>query len=215
MAIRQKLITQAEAAQLTGRSRRSISTWIKEGMPTYPTLRQNKHVALVAESDVLEWSKKKNHGKPSHASTKPADPPALPPDLSEIMADLSGLSIDQIEATMDRVSRLEQAVHQAAFSTLHPDMIRTYKDVLSARRQLEKEIPEILYRKGRYVDVDIVGPRIAAAMAGVSTVLDSIGSTAAPLCEGKGVREIRAVIDGQMSRAKAMLQELLKQELDR
>ena len=71
-----------------------------------------------------------------------------------------------------------------------------------ALRRLEKEMPEILYRKHRYVDAAEWGEILARAGTMQAAELDQVGASIADLCVGKSAREIRTMVDEAVAKAR-------------
>lgn len=86
----------------------------------------------------------------------------------------------------------------------------SWQDVVERRRKLEKELPVILYRRGRYVDATVVGRVLAKAVQSMVADLQTVGIKVAPRCVGKSGREIRIVVDEAVRDARRHLRDMLR-----
>jgi len=81
----------------------------------------------------------------------------------------------------------------------------SWRDSQEMVRRLAKELPEILYRRNRYVDAVEIGATLGRAAAIVSSELDQLGQAIAEKCEGNDARTIRGIIDDAVAGARAQL----------
>lgn len=142
--------------------------------------------------------------------------PATPKELDRIIAEASP---DGLVDMLHRMQTAERACYarwgaairdaqagrgewsQAQIATMH----KSWRDSQEMVRRLEKELPEILYRKARYVDAVAIGETLARAGAIVASELDQLGQAIAERCVGRDVREIRTVIDAAVAKARGAL----------
>jgi hypothetical protein len=202
MAVKSKKLTLVDVCERCGVNERTVRRWIKDGLAASEETRSGKRVKIV-DSAALDAFLASREEK-----AKPEPVEKIRAAILDAMASADP-DADNIEAALDRISRLERAAYQLAGDG-HPDMIRAYKDVAAGRRQLEKDLPEILYRQGRYVDAEKVGGLVTKAVTGMCAELDQVGIAVADLCVGKNAREIRLEVDGAVRRAREHIQRLLE-----
>jgi len=87
---------------------------------------------------------------------------------------------------------------------------KAWQDTVGPRRQLEKELPVIMHRRGRYVDAQTVGKIFTNTVLSMIADLNGIGLKVASRCVGKTAREIRGEIDEAVREAQRHLQGILK-----
>lgn len=191
-----QLVTVPELATLAGVSVRTIWRAVSAGLRTYPGVGNQKLVCRA------EWDAWRNPSKVDAAVAKAvvrADPDALASmraRLPELMA-----MAEADYRTAREAGGSQAAVNQAA---------RSYTTLALAAQKLEKELPEILYRRNRYVDAVEIGATLGRAAAIVGSELDQVGQAIAEKCEGQDARAIRGIIDDAVAGARLRLTEALE-----
>jgi len=104
--------------------------------------------------------------------------------------------------------RGEKLVHSASALQL---LERNWHANVEARRKLEKDLPEILLKKGRYVDVTKVGKVLADAGRQMATHLDQLPESVAVDCEGKDAKAIVKILTHELNEARAAVAQVLNE----
>lgn len=83
---------------------------------------------------------------------------------------------------------------------------RSWRESQEMVRRLAMVLPEILYRKNRFVDAVVVGAILGRAAAIVASELDGLGISIAEKChDAPNARVVRDIIDDAVSRARLAL----------
>ncbi|NLF18406.1 MAG: helix-turn-helix domain-containing protein [Lentisphaerae bacterium] len=190
--VSKQLLTVEELALVAGVSVKTVRRAIDAGLKTYPGGGKRRLVNRA------EWDAWRNPGKAEKAVERAivkADPDALA-SMRRRLPELMAMAEADYRAARESGQASSAAVANAA---------RTYATYAEAARRLEKELPEILYRKARYVDAVAIGETLARAGAIVASELDQLGQAIAERCVGRDVREIRTVIDAAVAKARGAL----------
>ena len=164
--------------------------------------------------------------QPSHPRTARNAPPqveAAPPDDVEDEErqprlplgtddDLSTLSPDELLDTVRRLRQAEKSTHKRwrdasrntkAYSESELKVIlQSWHDTVERLRRTEKELPEIMAQKRRYVDAVVLGSDLGRAAVMMGAELDQLGASVAELCVGKPAKEIRIIVDQGVAAAR-------------
>jgi len=89
-------------------------------------------------------------------------------------------------------------------------LMRAWHDNVAKRKQLERELPEIMLKRGRYVDVNVVSSVLERCVASMGQDLDQVGISVAARCVGKPARKIRELVDEAVARARRHVSEVWK-----
>ena len=153
------------------------------------------------------------------AGGAPAEP-AGGIDVQRIDTALSSGNLDELQDMRTQLRSLRRAAYEdiaavrAGKKLMSPGSLltlnRSFSIYAEALRRLEKEMPEILYRKHRYVDATEWGEVLARAAASQAAELDQVGSSVADLCVGKAPREIRTLIDEAIAAARRHIAKALE-----
>jgi hypothetical protein len=190
-------LTVTQLAEATGVAVRTIRRALAAGLKSYPVANSRERVIVKAE-----WDAWRNPAKVDAAVARAvvkADPDALA----------------SMRARLPELMALAEADYRAAregegSSSAVANAARTYATYSDAARRLEKELPEILYRKARYVDAEAVGATLGRAAAIVASELDQLGQAIAEKCEQQDARTIRGIIDDAVAGARLRLTEALQ-----
>lgn len=190
--VSKQLLSVDELAKVAGVSAKTIRRAVGAGLRTYPG-RGNQR--LINRADWEAWRNPTTAEKAVDRAIVKADPDALRA-MRERLPELMAMAEADYRDARGASGGSTAAVAHAA---------RTYATYAEAARRLEKELPEILYRKARYVDAVAIGETLARAGAIVASELDQLGQAIAERCVGRDVREIRTVIDAAVARARGAL----------
>lgn len=187
--VSRQLLSVDELATVAGVSAKTVRRAIDAGLKTYKGGGNRKLVNRA------EWDAWRNPGKAERAVERAiinADPDALA-SMRRRLPELMAMAEADYRAARKSGHASASAVANAA---------RTYATYAEAARKLEKELPEILYRKARYVDAVAIGETLARAGTIVASELDQLGQAIAERCVGQDVRTIRDVIDTAVAKAR-------------
>ena len=163
--------------------------------------------------------------KPTPVKTKPAPISETTATVTEAKtADLAKLEPDQLMGMLDRLRQAEKAsggywsrcvrdnvANPKTWTVAELAILqRSWKEAADQVRRMEKELPRILYEKGRYVDAEHSGKIFTDAVAGMCAELDQVGLSVAPLCVDKSALAIRAAIDDGVRRARRQIEKFLR-----
>jgi hypothetical protein len=215
-----ELLTAAEALAQYNIGKRTFDRWVGsghlkprehrrhngKGRPT--ALYDRADIARVATETPRKLMARTTAGG-STASTRPPPPqePAQPP--------LDTLDPDELLAMLKRFRQCERvsssawaaAVREKRMSVAELAILqRSWKDAGDQVMRIEKALPEILYRKGRFVDVDKAGKIFGDAVAAMCAELDQVGLSVAPLCADKPAIFVRAAVDDAVRRARRQVE---------
>lgn len=192
-----QLVTIQELAKIAGTSEWTIRRALAHGLKSYPGIGNQKLVCRA------EWDAWRNPSKVDAAVAKAvvrADPDALA-SMRARLPELMAMAETDYRTAREAANGSSASVANAA---------RTYATYAEAARRLEKELPEILYRRNRYVDAVEIGATLGRAAAIVGSELDQVGQAIAEKCEGQDARAIRGVIDDAVAGARLRLTEALE-----
>jgi hypothetical protein len=156
-----------------------------------------------------EASGKAAAGLAAEAAAGPVSVPVSAVDVAEIerqLAEPTG-TVEDLHEMRGRLQQAELAAHRQYLKirlegAAGGEFLEVWQSLCEARRRVEKDLPEILHRRGRYVDVHEVGRIVTEAVTGMAAELDQVGISIAELCVGKTAREIRLAIDDRIRTAR-------------
>jgi hypothetical protein len=83
---------------------------------------------------------------------------------------------------------------------------RSWRESQETVRRLAMVLPEIMYRRNRFVDALVVGGILARAAAIVASELDGLGQAVAEKChDAPDARAVRDILDTAVTRARGAL----------
>lgn len=204
-----------EAIRILDRSRRAIHGDIKNGCPSRrdPDDRRRWQIDVDAHPGWLR----------QHRTNTGA--PVTGDERAEVAATTARTVIAEIQHRVDagdanadtliRMARdaanqekiaLEMLRAAATSEDITPAGLRSYQqiwtDLVNARRQLEKELPEILHKKERYVDRDDVAKILTRAWTAMCSELDQAGVVAAGRFDGDMAKRVKVEVDDAVRRAR-------------
>jgi hypothetical protein len=229
--------TAAELCQHLGVTRRTFARYCAGGLKAVST-RAKDGAKLYRMADVERYVRRLDkpgwrprlasepepaQAPPAAAETAPA-PPLAPRTSQELDKALAAAPPDELLDMQKRMAAAERATYGKWARTMQEfqqgqgdwtpgdvaRLHRSWRESQEMVRRLAKELPEILYRKARYVDAEAVGATLGRAAAIVASELDQLGQAIAEKCEGQDARTIRGIIDDAVAGARLRLTEALQ-----
>lgn len=217
----QEYLTVEEIARRFGRSVRTVRRDIANGLQTYEGALTGFHgkgsaQRLIRPEEYRAWLAEQKGGARPQPMPAGAGVGAVPPaemapaDLAEIERQLQdpAAGADDLAAMRARLERAERAAHREYLMALKgraagaADWLGVWQGLCEARRKVEKDLPEIMHRRGRFVDALEVGKLLTNAVTGMAAELDQVGISVAEACVGKTAREIRLLVDDRIRSAR-------------
>lgn len=224
-------LTAAELCQHLGVTRRTFARYCAGGLKAV-AVRAKDGAKLYRMADVERYVRglEKTGPRPSpRATAEPQEsPPAptapVPKTPQELERTLAAAPPDELLDMQKRMATAERACYGKWARTMQEfqqgtgdwspgdvaRLHRSWRESQEMVRRLAKELPEILYRRNRYVDALDVGAILGRAAAIVGSELDQVGQAIAEKCEGQDARTIRGVIDNAVAGARLRLTEALE-----
>lgn len=211
----------ADAVHTLGRSLRSLKSDLKAGCPARRDPEDRRRWQIDVQT-FADWREERKNGRmPCRVASDSIEPTAQaakaaiaavaavlkdgnPDTLLRMADDLSGQ--EKVAVEMVRVASGDPYVTPAGLRAYH----QIWTDLVQARRQLEKELPEILAKKRRYVDRERVRDILTRAGTSMGMHLDQIGASVATQCEGRSAATIRTIVDDAVRGARRHIVEALR-----
>jgi DNA-directed RNA polymerase specialized sigma54-like protein len=230
-------LTVDEAAREFGRSVRSVRRDIARGLPTRDGEATGWHgrgqrKILIARAEYRKWmagqdgkQAQKTAAAAASASAVDAEDASEAAEVATAVAEAlkdAGPGAHELDDMYRRLVAMERGIYadMVAMRTRlarHPEagvaarsLAEAWGKLCQTRRQVEKDLPEILYRKARFVDALKVGELLTGAVTGMAAELDQVGMRVAEACVGKTAREIRILIDTAVQESRAQVHKTLE-----